>query len=138
MSDDLKERLDVLIRTEQTGSRLLMQLGIDALARIKELERPCASCTSDNPCSFGALTRIAELEAQQAEADATIDAFSKVSPQQYEKEIAGLKAQLKAAREALEAIRFNLLRAGYLTNSIMVEGIDKVLDPKPTATGETP
>lgn len=46
MSDDLKERLDVLIRTEQTGSRLLMQLGIDVLARIKDLERPCAS----RPC----------------------------------------------------------------------------------------
>jgi hypothetical protein len=35
---DLKERLDALIRTEQTGSRKLMQVGIDALARIEQLE----------------------------------------------------------------------------------------------------
>lgn len=35
---DLKERLDTLIRTEQTGSRKLMQVGIDALDRIEQLE----------------------------------------------------------------------------------------------------
>lgn len=120
MSGDLKERLDVLIRTEQTGSRLLMQLGIDALARIKELERPCASCTSDNPCSFGALARIAELEAQiKAAREAPAD---------------------EAAFEAAWAMRpldlnesSGKSRAWFWWQQALA-----ALDPKPTATGETP
>ena len=51
-----------------------------------------------------AADEIERLRDQLAEDDATIDAFGKVSPQQYEKEIADLRAQLAIARKGLEKI----------------------------------
>lgn len=38
--------------------------------------------------------------------------------------------QLAEARKALEAVRFHLRRQGYMPNSILIEGIDKVIQPK--------
>ena len=65
---------------------------------IKERLRDCPSMAHCRDRE----ARIEEIEAHLAEADATIDAFGKVSPEQYRKEIDALKAQLAAARDALK------------------------------------
>jgi hypothetical protein len=44
-------------------------------------------------------------------------------------EIERLKEDVERKDAALEAVRFNLLQAGYKPDSIMIEGIDAALNP---------
>lgn len=44
--------------------------------------------------------------------------------------------RVKMLEDALKAVRFNLIRAGYSPNSIMIEGIDKALSPTDAPAAE--
>lgn len=135
MSDDLKKRLQYCSAYGTTArERIAATLG---LSRIAELEAQLAAETTSSECC--------REDARALESCAPFDEL------QRQNEL--LEAQLKAAREALEFYRdafqfvprrtktgidLSIWRAKDALLEDCGERAIAALDPKPTATGETP
>lgn len=133
MSDDLKDRLQRTLRTKLVSD---LDETRDALARIEQLEAQVDTLqTAMTAPTQDEIDLRSKLASSQAEA---LAAHAEVIRTQDEigELLHHAEAQLAAVREALEAVRFNLLRAGYATNSIMIEGIDVALATAPATDGE--
>ena len=95
------------------GCAFIQGKNLDGYENPEDAARKFAGFVADailaalTPAEGGQASYIAELEAQ-------LDAFGKISPQQYQKEIAQLRAQVETARaQAIEECAAHLERCGW-------------------------
>jgi hypothetical protein len=91
----------------------------DIVERLRDVRWWQSQCT----IQMEAADEITRLRAEVERKDAAIQNMRYAEDENHQR----LIVENVRLREALEAVRFNLLQAGYKPDSIMIEGIDAAL-----------